>query len=384
MPSDLDRMLALLAGQPLPEAAPEPPATATGSPAAKNAARGPQGGQEQPAKALKVQTPAQAPAPRTGDPGGQLPYQGLVADPAVDAERAALGLPPLTQPDWEPAPRRRSPRVADVPGQPETASPPPGQATQAQLALGGPASETELAPGPAKRKRKAAAKPPKPVTPNPFRDQPEPVDVALVSTTTGLRNLVADWCRDPPVRIGLDTETTGLSPLLGARLRLVQLMAEGDATVYVVDTWAVGDSWARILQPLMELPDTELVAHNAAFEAEHLAAAGLRIRSTNALNWPTQSSGAELLKEAVALLMARLWDELPGARLAHLVHDEILLEVPEELADQAAALLLEVMEDPGLEAPYLRGVLPLVADARVARTWKGCHQFTGPAFNRDD
>ncbi len=34
-----------------------------------------------------------------------------------------------------------------------------------------------------------------------------------------------------------------------------------------------------------------------------------------------------------ALLMPRLWDELPGARLAHLVHDEILLEMPEHLAE---------------------------------------------------
>lgn len=281
MPSDLDRMLALLAGQPLPEAAPQPQAQAPGGPAAKNATRGAQGGQEQPYKALKVETPAQAPAPRAGDPERAQPYGGLRADLAVDSERAALGLPPLMQPDWEPAPRRRSPRVADVPRQPETASPTPGQAAQAELALGGPGSETEVAPGPAKRKHKAAAKPAKPVTPSPFRDlpAPEPVDVALVSTTTGLRDLVATWCREPPVRIGLDTETTGLSPLLGARLRLVQLMAEGEATVYVVDTWAVGDSWARILQPLLELPDTELVAHNAAFEAEHLAAAGLRIRS---------------------------------------------------------------------------------------------------------
>jgi DNA polymerase I-like protein with 3'-5' exonuclease and polymerase domains len=98
-----------------------------------------------------------------------------------------------------------------------------------------------------------------------------------------------------------------------------------------------------------------------------------RIRSTNALNWPIQSSGAELLKEAAALLMPRLWDELPGARLAHLVHDEILLEVPEDLAEQAAAVLLEVMQDPLLEARYLQGVLPLVADVRMGRSWADCH-----------
>ena len=66
------------------------------------------------------------PCPRR--PWGAVPYQGSVANPAMDAERATLGLPSLTQLDWEPAPRRRSPRVADIPGQAETASsPPPGK-----------------------------------------------------------------------------------------------------------------------------------------------------------------------------------------------------------------------------------------------------------------
>ena len=247
MPSDLDRMLALLAGQPLPEAAPEPQAQAQGGPEAKNAARGAQGSQEGAPKAVKVQTPRRAPERRAA------PSEALVP----------------------------SPPVADVPRQPETASPTPAQAAPLQLGLGGPDSEIEAAPATPKRKRKAAAKPPKPVTPSPFRDHPapEPVEVALVSTARGLQDLVARWCQEPPVRIGLDTETTGLSPLMGARIRLVQLMAEGEAAVYVVDTWAVGDTWARALQPLLELPATELVAHNASFEAEHLAAAGLRIRS---------------------------------------------------------------------------------------------------------
>jgi len=183
--------------------------------------------------------------------------------PEADAERVALGLQPLQFPDWEPS------------------SPTPTEAMQQELPTGGPSPEAEPTPGTPKRKRKAAAKPAKPVTPSPFRDlpAPEPVEVALVSTERGLADLVARWCQKPPVRIGLDTETTGLSPLLGARIRLVQLMADTEAAVYVVDTWAVGDAWARVLQPLVELPATELVAHNAAFEAEHLAAAGLRIRS---------------------------------------------------------------------------------------------------------
>ena len=41
----------------------------------------------------------------------------------------------------------------------------------------------------------------------------------------------------------------------------------------------------------------------------------------------------------------------------------------------AAALLLEVMQDPGLQARYLRDVLPLVAEVSVGvgRTWAETH-----------
>jgi DNA polymerase I-like protein with 3'-5' exonuclease and polymerase domains len=131
------------------------------------------------------------------------------------------------------------------------------------------------------------------------------------------------------------------------------------------EPWEVKSALGRVMADKL-LTKGEPGVHFSGAEAR-------RIRSTNALAWPIQSSGAELLKEAVALLMPRLWDELPGARLAHLVHDEILLEVPEELADQAAALLLKVMQDPDLEARYLKGVLPLVAEVKVGRTWAETH-----------
>ncbi len=102
-------------------------------------------------------------------------------------------------------------------------------------------------------------------------------------------------------------------------------------------------------------------------------AAPARLKSTAALAFPIQAAGAELLKEALALLMPRLWSELPGVRLCHVIHDEILLEAPEALAQDAADLLLEVMQDPGLQTRYLRDVLPLVAEVSVGRTWTEAH-----------
>jgi DNA polymerase I-like protein with 3'-5' exonuclease and polymerase domains len=98
-----------------------------------------------------------------------------------------------------------------------------------------------------------------------------------------------------------------------------------------------------------------------------------RLKSTAALAFPIQAAGAELLKEALALLMPRLWEELPGVRLCHVIHDEIVLEAPEDLAPAARDLLLEVMQDPGLQARYLKNVLPLVADVRVGKSWAETH-----------
>jgi hypothetical protein len=48
-------------------------------------------------------------------------------------------------------------------------------------------------------------------------------------------------------------------------------------------------------------------------------------------------------------------------------------DAAKDLAEQAAAVLLEVMQDPLLEARYLQGVLPLVADVRMGRSWADCH-----------
>jgi DNA polymerase-1 len=135
-----------------------------------------------------------------------------------------------------------------------------------------------LTPQPMERKktRKTAA----PLTPSPFRDlpPPEPVEVSLVASTAALQSLVERWLTNPPELVGLDLETTGLSPLLGARIRTVQLQAVAEPC-WVVDAWATGDGWAEALAPLFRLPSISWVAHNAAFELEHLAAAGIRVSS---------------------------------------------------------------------------------------------------------
>lgn len=139
--------------------------------------------------------------------------------------------------------------------------------------------EQALTPPP--KKGKKATKPPTPLTPSPFLDLPgpEPVEVTFVGSLPDLQNLVERWLANPPELVGLDLETTGLSPLLGARIRTVQIQAEGEPCCWVADVWAIGERWAKTLAPLFRMEATTWVAHNAAFEVEQLAAAGIQFLS---------------------------------------------------------------------------------------------------------
>lgn len=56
-------------------------------------------------------------------------------------------------------------------------------------------------------------------------------------------------------------------------------------------------------------------------------------RGAAVLAFPIQAAGAEALKISLALLMPEIWSELPGICLDHMVHDEILMEAPEALAE---------------------------------------------------
>ena len=52
---------------------------------------------------------------------------------------------------------------------------------------------------------------------------------------------------------------------------------------------------------------------------------------------------------------------------------ESRLKAPQAMAQAAADLLLDVMQDPGLQTRYLRDVLPLVEEVSVGRTWAETH-----------
>lgn len=82
-----------------------------------------------------------------------------------------------------------------------------------------------------------------------------------------------------------------------------------------------------------------------------------------ARNMPIQGTAADIIKIAMIRVYERLKKENMRSRLILQVHDELIVEAPEDEAEKAAALLSEEMEN----AVSLS--LRLVADAGIGKTW---------------
>ncbi len=82
-----------------------------------------------------------------------------------------------------------------------------------------------------------------------------------------------------------------------------------------------------------------------------------------ARNMPIQGTAADIIKIAMIRVFNRLKAENMSSRLILQVHDELIIESPEEEAEKAAAILKEEMEN----AVALS--VPLTVDAHIGKTW---------------
>ena len=82
-----------------------------------------------------------------------------------------------------------------------------------------------------------------------------------------------------------------------------------------------------------------------------------------ARNMPIQGTAADIIKIAMIRVFNRLKSENMKSRLILQVHDELIIESPEDEAEKAAAILKEEMEN----AVELR--VPLTVDAHIGKTW---------------
>jgi DNA polymerase-1 len=116
------------------------------------------------------------------------------------------------------------------------------------------------------------------------------------------------------------------------------------------------DGGARTLQGRFRpLPD---IAH----KSYPLRAAAERM----AKNTPIQGTAADILKRAMIRVQERLLAEAKGVRMLLTVHDELVLEAPQERAEAAAALAKEAMEG------AFRLDVPLLVDVGIGANWADC------------
>jgi DNA polymerase-1 len=95
----------------------------------------------------------------------------------------------------------------------------------------------------------------------------------------------------------------------------------------------------------------------------HVSSAIRARAEREAINMPIQGTAADIIKIAMIRLSARLKAEKPRARLILQVHDELVLEVPEDDIQETAALVKEVMESAFPLA------VPLKAEANCGTNW---------------
>ena len=78
---------------------------------------------------------------------------------------------------------------------------------------------------------------------------------------------------------------------------------------------------------------------------------------------PIQGTAADIIKIAMIRVDERLKKEGLKARLILQVHDELIVEAPQDESMRVAMLLQEEMEN------AVKLEVPLTADAAVGRTW---------------
>jgi len=86
-----------------------------------------------------------------------------------------------------------------------------------------------------------------------------------------------------------------------------------------------------------------------------------------AINTPVQGSAADLIKQAMIAVDARLREDFPGQHLLLQVHDELMLEVDEDRADRVAEMVRHEM------ATAIELAVPVVVDVGRGKNWDEAH-----------
>lgn len=85
-------------------------------------------------------------------------------------------------------------------------------------------------------------------------------------------------------------------------------------------------------------------------------------------NYPIQGSAADITKYATVLFFKEILKNkwFNKVKIVNLIHDEILVESPEEIAEEVSKVLTNCMSEAA--KPFCK-ILPLKADAKIGKHW---------------
>ena len=134
---------------------------------------------------------------------------------------------------------------------------------------------------------------------------------------------------------------------------------------YLANYRGVRDYMKKVVADAREIGYTETLFGRRRYIPE-LKSSNFNIRSGAeriALNTPIQGTAADLIKRAMIRVENALNEHFPEAELLLQVHDELIVECPEEIAPQVAELVSREMQ--GIAALNV----PLTAEAKTGKSW---------------
>ena len=138
---------------------------------------------------------------------------------------------------------------------------------------------------------------------------------------------------------------------------------------YLSKYHGVRDYMKDIVASAKEKGYVETMYHRRRYLPE-LKSSNFNVRSFGervALNMPVQGTAADIIKLAMVNVAQELKARGMQARLILQVHDELIVECPEQEAEQVRVLLEEQMEHVASLS------VPLTAEAHIGHSWAEAH-----------
>ena len=134
---------------------------------------------------------------------------------------------------------------------------------------------------------------------------------------------------------------------------------------YLTNYHGVREYMKRVVEEARAMGYTQTLYGRRRYIPE-LKSSNFNIRSGAeriALNTPIQGTAADLIKLAMIRVETALNQHYPQAQLLLQVHDELIVECPEEIAPEVASLVSREMED------VAKLKVPLTAEAKYGKSW---------------